>query len=183
MKSILIAIATAAIILLSSCQPEQEFLSPQQILKEKESVRNVVKAYNDASEERNFSKIVETLAEEVKFFGTDSAEIITTFPQFKEAIQQQWDEYERINYGHMQDVYIDMDPNGQIATIMYGMPVDLFKNNVHRHVYVRVQRTLKKQKGTWLIYSGIMGLANNEEIIPNTPPPAENTEEQEEETK
>ncbi len=179
MKSLLLAIATATIILLSSCKPEQEFLSPEQILKEKEAVQNVVKAYNDASEERNFSKIVETLAEEVKFFGTDSAEIITTFPQFQEAIKKQWDEYERINYGHMQDIFIDMDPNGQIATIMYGMPVDLFKNGDHRHVYVRVQRTLKKQKGTWLIYSGIMGLANNEEIIPDSKPvPAETTEEE-----
>jgi ketosteroid isomerase-like protein len=179
MKTILFAIATTAIIFLSSCKPEQEFLSPEQILKEKEAVQNVIKTYNDASEDRNFAKIVETLAEEVKFFGTDSAEIITTFPQFKEAIQLQWDEYERINYGHMQDVFIDMDPNGQLATIMYGQPVDLFKNGVHKHVYVRVQRTLKKQKGNWLIYSGIMGLANNTKIIPDQTQeeaPAETTE-------
>ncbi len=179
MKSLLIAIATATIILLTSCKPEQEFLSPQQILQEKEAVKNVIQKYNDAVEAESFSKVGETLAEEVKFFGTDSAEIITTYSQFQEAMTKQWEEYDKIDYGPMHDVFIDMDPNGQIATIMYGMPVDLVKNNIHKHVYVRVQRTLKKQKGSWLIYSGIMGLANNEEIIPAPAPEGtENTEEE-----
>ncbi len=179
MKSILLAIATASIILLASCKPQQEFLSQEQINKEKDAVQNVIKSYNDAAEAKNFSKVVETLAAEVKFFGTDSAEIITTFPEYKEAMEAQWDEYEKISYGELQDVFIDMDPHGQIATIMYGMSLDLVKHGIHEHVYVRVQRTLKKQKGTWLIYSGIMGLANNEKIIPDSIPPVEETEQEE----
>ena len=76
-------------LLFIGCKPEQKFLTPEQINEEKQQVMDVIKRYNTASEEKNFSAMVETLADEVIFFGTDSSEIIRTFADFKKTMKKQ----------------------------------------------------------------------------------------------
>ncbi len=146
-----------------SCQPKPQYLSPLEIQKEKEKVQKVIIEFHRAFEEKNFGKLVETLADEVIFFGTDSSEIIKTFADFKMAIDKQWQEYDRIDYGELRDVSIQMDDNATIASIIYGTNALISKGGVEVEYYLRIARILRKKNDRWLIVSGIAGIVRTDE--------------------
>lgn len=153
-------------IIAASCCPEKKELTSDQIDSEKQAVINVIKAYNQAAEDKNFSAMVETLAGEVIFFGTDSSEIIKTFADYKKQMLRQWEYYEAMKYGELYDSYIQMDDQANFASIIFGVPVTLTRNGITEKHFLRVSRTLKKEKGKWVIVSGIVGIARSgEEII------------------
>lgn len=144
-------------IFILSCAPEKNSID---FNKEKAAIVQVMKDYNKASEDKNFSAIVNTLASEVIFFGTDSAEIIKTFPEFKQKMLQQWESFDNMKYGDMVDVSIQMDPNAKLATIIFGVPLEITIGLHKTHLFLRVARTLKKEKDKWVIVSGIVGNAD-----------------------
>lgn len=149
----------AAVMLFPACQSEPKSLSKEQMEKEKVKVIDVIKAYNTASEKKNFGDMVETLAGEVTFFGTDSGEVIHSFDQFKETMLAQWKEYDMTRYGEISDMFIEIDPNANFASVIYGIPLYTKKGDVEENVYLRVARTLRKEKDKWVIVSGIVSIA------------------------
>lgn len=153
---------------LISCNPEQKFVTPEQIEKEKQQVINVIERYNTASEDKNFSAMVETLADEVIFFGTDSSEIIRTFAEFKKTMKKQWEQFERIDFGELADVSIQMDDNATFASIIFGVPCDITYQGETKRYYLRGSRTLKKEKNKWVIVSGILSVVSSNV---GSPPP------------
>lgn len=149
------------VIIMLSCEPEPKFLSPEQIEAEKEMIIQVNKDYNIASENKDFAAIVETLGDEVTFFGTDEDEVIKSFAEFKESIRKQWREYDRIEYGELQDVYVKIDNDASIASIIFGMPATVIKNEIENKYFLRVARTMEKKGDKWFIVSGIVGIARS----------------------
>lgn len=153
-----------SIIILYGCKSEPEYLPADQLEREKQAVIKVCNDYNKASENKNWTALVETLAEEVKFFGTDSSEVIRTFPDFKKKMLEQWQTYDKMVYGDMVDIEVLMDRQGTIASVIFGVPVFLQKGFDTTHYFLRGARTLKrdKEKGRWFIVSGIVGIARSD---------------------
>ncbi|ROL62104.1 hypothetical protein D9V86_02470 [Bacteroidetes/Chlorobi group bacterium ChocPot_Mid] len=143
-----------------SCTPQKEELTLKDIEKEKQAIIQVMKDYNTAAEEKNFSHMIETLAGEVIFFGTDSAEVIKTFAEFKAKMEEQWKTFDKMKYGEMYDIDIQMDDNAKLASIIYGTPLEITIGDQTAKLFVRVARTLRKEKGKWVIVSGIVGNAD-----------------------
>jgi len=150
------------IALISACCPEPKELTSKEIEYEKQAIVKVNQAYNKASENKNFAQMVETLADEVIFFGTDSAEVIKTFADFKAAMLKQWERYDKMIYGIIADVYIQMDNSASTASIIYGVPLTVTEknNSTSEYYFLRVARTMKKQRGSWVISSGIVGIVS-----------------------
>jgi ketosteroid isomerase-like protein len=145
----------------SGCGPSKnDELTTEQIVKEKERVKAIMEDYNRAFESESFSSIIETLSEDVVFFGSDSSEIIRSLSDFKNMIQKQWAEYD-IKYGKMVDTWIDMDSKGTLASIIYGIPAKVTMKGETLNYFFRVARTLKKQDNRWLITSGIVGITQD----------------------
>lgn len=157
MKKFLL-LSLSLILFLSSCQPNKKIMTPEQIEAEKAAIVKVMEDYHQASTDKDFGAVVSCLADEVIFFGTDSSEIIKTFAEFKTAIQKQWQEYDKIKYGPLNDVSIKMDKDAMLASIIFGVSADVEKDGIHTIYYLRVSRTLEKKDGKWFIVSGIMGI-------------------------
>ncbi len=155
---------------LAACAPEKDFLSPLELENEKTLIKDVMEDYNRASEEKSFGRIVETLADEVIFFGTDSSEVIKTFADFKKAIEKQWQEYDAVSYGELRDISIQMDDQATLATIIYGVNAVYTRNGVNQDYYLRIARILKKKNHKWLIVSGIVGIVRSDEALTVIPP-------------
>jgi ketosteroid isomerase-like protein len=147
-----------SILFISSCQPEPKYLTADDIKKEENEIIKVVTAYNKASENKNFAELLKTLADSVVFFGSDQGEVIKTFADYKAAIQKQWDEYEFTKYGDITDVFITMDKNATLASIIYGVELDAKRGTLEEHVFLRASRTLRKQNDKWVIVSGITSI-------------------------
>ncbi|MFC2130643.1 nuclear transport factor 2 family protein [Bacteroidota bacterium] len=145
------------IIFIVSCTPQKEELTIEEIEKEKQAIIQVMKDYNVAAESKNFSHMIETLAGEVIFFGTDSSEVIKTFADYKKKMIAQWEAFDKMKYGEMYDVSIQMDDNATLASIIFGTPLDITIGDETANLFIRIARTLKKEKGKWVIVSGIVG--------------------------
>ncbi len=145
-------------IFILSCAPEKNEMAD--LDKEKAAIVQVMKDYNKASEDKNFYAMVNTLASEVIFFGTDSSEIIKTFPEFKKQMLNQWKTFDKMKYGKMADISIQMDPNAKLASIIFGVPLEITIGVHKAKLFLRIARTLKKEKDKWVIVSGIVGNAD-----------------------
>ena len=153
-------------IVLAACTPEQKVLSKEETAKEHEAIIDVIKAYNKAMDEKNFYALTETLAGDVVFFGTDSAEVINTFADFKEKIKDQWRMFDNMLYGEMLDISIQMDPaSPRLASIIFGIPLKITIGDKTTNLFMRMNRTLKKENGHWVIVSGVVGTASYKQIL------------------
>ncbi len=144
--------------LLFSCSTSEEQLSTEEEVKEKDKVIEVLKAYNKAYEKKNFSEMVRYLANDLTFFGSDSAETIKSLSEFKVAIEKQWEDIDSMRYGNMVDIFVLIDSKGKLASAIYGIPLELWTNGKYVRLFLRVARTLKKEGGNWVIASGITGI-------------------------
>lgn len=153
----------AALISISACTPKKVYLSALEIEAEKEKVKMVINDYHRAFEGKNFGKLVETLADEVIFFGTDSSEVLKTFADFKKAVEKQWLEYDQVHYDELRDVSIQMDEAATWASIIYGVNADYLRDGVTNNYYLRIARIMKKKNNKWLIVSGIVGIVRPDE--------------------
>jgi hypothetical protein len=64
-------------------------LTDQEKQNEKKRIIELINTYNQGANERNWQKMVSTLANEIMFFGTDSGEVSSNFNEFKNTIQGQ----------------------------------------------------------------------------------------------
>jgi len=150
------------------CEPKKEYLTQQQLDIEKDKIKNVIIAFNKASEDEDFGKMVEYLSDEVTFFGTDSSEVMKTFAEYKKAIDQQWQVYDKISYSDLKDVTIFIDQYGSLATIFYGANARVTKEGTTNDYYLRGARVLEKNEDKWLIKGGLTGIVRTYEKIDNT---------------
>jgi ketosteroid isomerase-like protein len=153
------------LLVLFACSTNEEQLSTEEEVKEKDKVIEVLKAYNKAYEKKNFSEMVRYLANDLTFFGSDSAETIKSLSEFKVAIEKQWQDIDSMHYGDMVDVYILMDSKGKLASAIYGVPLELWSGRKNVRLFLRVARTLKKEGGNWVIVSGITGITRASKSI------------------
>jgi hypothetical protein len=140
----------------------EELLTEQQKQAERDAIAEVLNLYNEAAKEKNWSKMANTLAEEVTFFGTDSGEVSKNFSEFKNTMQKQWEEYDTFEYGKIQDLYIELDDYARYANVIFGSPLIYGRKNAKADtVFVIYQRTLNKEPLTkkWQIKSGILSIA------------------------
>lgn len=143
---------------LISCSSTEDQLSTEEEVKEKEKVVEVLKAYNQAYEKKNFTDMVRYLANDLTFFGSDSGETVKSLSEFKVAIEKQWQDVDSMKFGDMVDIYILMDSKGKIASAIYGIPLQIWSGGKSVNLFLRVARTLKKEGGQWVIASGITGI-------------------------
>lgn len=146
------------ILFLFACSTSEEQLTTEEMVKEKDAVLAVLQSYNNAYEHKNFPAMVDYLANDLTFFGSDSAEVIKSLTEFKEQIQKQWADMDTIRYGTMTDIFILLDPKGKVASVIYGIPMDIWTKGNQIHLFLRVSRTLKKEGGKWVIVSGITSI-------------------------
>lgn len=153
------------VLILLSCQPQPNYLTQEQIELEKQKVKETIEAYHKASEDKDFGAIVETLADEVIFFGSDSSEVIKSFADFKRLINEQWEVYDKTEYGEISDLYIQMDNQATLASVIYGVPLKVTRNDIVNEYFLRVSRTLKKKEDNWYIVSGVVGIVRTQEEV------------------
>ncbi len=166
MKKKLLFLLSISILAFWGCNSDKatetrELLTEAERKSEIEAIINTVKAYNKAANEKNWSDVVKTLDKEVQFFGTDSGEVSRNFNAFKETMQRQWNDYEEMHYGEIQDVYTELDDYANFANIIYGVPLRLVeKGGKTEEIFMIVQRTLKKDpvEKKWVIRSGILSI-------------------------
>ncbi len=157
-----------AVLMFYSCGRTCEELTQEEILKEKDAIISMLKSYNKAFQEKNFAGVVPTLSENIHFFGTDSAEVITSLQQYKKVVTDQFASYDQMVYGDIVDSYIEVDKFGSFASIIYGLPATIYKGGKTEKLFLRIARTLKKEGGNWRILSGIVGITNKA-TAPTTP--------------
>jgi hypothetical protein len=146
------------LLLFTGCGPDKpKELTDEQLSAEQESVKNVIVQYNKAFQNKNFQPIISLLSKNVKFFGTDSAEVINSFVDFKAEMEKEWKLFQSIEYGEMVDFSVFMDKGATLASVIYGLPCVMTLNGESQRYFLRYARTLKKEDGKWLIVSGIVG--------------------------
>ncbi len=146
------------VIFIVGCGVKQKDEPVVNLDEERKAVHQVIADYHQGNTDENWFQVEKTLAENVVFFGTDSAETIKSRAEFQTKLKEQAAKY-KIKYLQILDETITMDDKATVASIIYGVPINIeFRGNVY-HAFTRQSKTLKKENGNWLITSGIVGVA------------------------
>jgi ketosteroid isomerase-like protein len=146
-----------------SCGPKEHEGVPIEVkMKEEQAVWDVIEKYNEAYANKDFPGLVDYMSQDVVFFGTDSAEVIKSLAEYKEAMEKQWELYDSMVYGKIdeQDKFIEMDRNATLASVIFGAPLELTIDGKKATYFLRLHRTLKKENKRWLIVTGLVGIAS-----------------------
>ncbi len=153
-----------SVFLFTSCGPRQpQGLTFDVLMKEEEEVLEVLRKYNNAYANKDFAGLVDFMSQDVRFFGTDSAEVITSIAEYKEAMEKQWELYDTMKYGEMVDIFVEMDRNATVASVIYGAPLELTIDDKKIRYFMRLHRTLRKENNRWLIVTGLAGIASTDQ--------------------
>ncbi len=160
----LLTLFIIAIVAFSGCDNEKKYLTLDEIKQEENAIIKTLIANNKASEDENFAELLKTLADSVVFFGSDQGEVIKTFADYKDAIQKQWAEYDYTKYGEITDLFIAMDKNATLASVIYGIPFHAQAGALTEDLFLRVSKTLRKQNDKWVIVSGIISIQRQKPV-------------------
>ncbi len=161
-------------LILNACMNDNvQDLTKEQKEKAQAEIIDLMKQYNTAFQNKDFPGLVHTLHNDVVFFGSDSTEAIKSLTEFKEVVLKQWKFYDKMSYGEINNPTIYLDPLGTFASIIYGLPCyyrEVGKSD-DGYFFLRVARTLKKEKSGWKIISGIVSVTSTGKIHQDTSSP------------
>jgi hypothetical protein len=130
--------------------------------KEKQAVQTVIsnlwKAYelkDTAVMEKMF-----TTSTNLMWFGTDSAEVIRTFAQWKTQMKNDWELIDTIKMGELRNLSILVDSTGELASAVYEIPTNMTIGGKPSHLILRSSSMLKKENGEWRFVQGMVAFAS-----------------------
>ncbi len=147
-KFLLLLLLVSGFLFVSYGPGEHQGVPIEVKLKEEQAVWDVIEKYNNAYANKDFAGLVDYMSQDVVFFGTDSAEVIKSLAEYKEAMEKQWEQYDSMVFGKIEESekFLQMDRNATLASVLFGAPLFLTVDGVENRVFVRVHRTLKKEK-------------------------------------
>jgi len=145
--------------LLSGCGPRK--MSSGEITTEKKAIESLVAEYWKSYETKNLSAVTKffTAAGDLKFFGTDSAEVINTIAQMETQKKDDMGLLQTVKFGGMRNVSTVVANDGELGSIVCEIPVDMTVGGEQGHSLFRFAGTLRKENGEWRIVHGVVAMA------------------------
>jgi ketosteroid isomerase-like protein len=162
--------------IITSCSSNKgKILTQDQIKNEEKEITNVIKAYMNALQAKNFSPILTLLSKDVVFYGSSAGETIKNIDQIKAILEKQWKEWD-IQYGEIVDVFIKISYDGSLASVIYGVPITYKKATGEQGKYfLRYSVSLMSNKEKWEIVSGIVSQIDIDHVNADAAQKAEQT--------
>jgi ketosteroid isomerase-like protein len=145
--------------LFSGCGPRKK--SPEEITTEKKAIASLVADYWKAYETKNISAVAKffTASGDLKFFGTDSAEVINTTAEMEAQKKDDMELLQTVKVGGMKNVSLVLANDGELGSIVCEIPVDMTVGGEQGHSLFRFAGTMRKENGEWRIVHGLVALA------------------------
>jgi ketosteroid isomerase-like protein len=157
MRTILPFVITIS--LLAGCAPRG--LTPEQVAQEKEAIKTAITNYHkgyETKDEKLFKNLMST-SPDFMFFGTDVAEVITSPAEMETQKEYDFQLFESAKFGEMQDLAIQVSSNGDLASAVYQVPIELKMGGETSNATLRFAFTFLKENGSWKIVQGVAAMA------------------------
>ena len=145
--------------LLSGCGRQKT--TPVDTAKEKQAIESAITKFGKAYESKDLSTMTTLLSTsgELMWFGTDSAEVIKSVAQWETQMKNDWQVFESVKFGEVRNLSIQVASDGQLASAVYEVPLDMTIGGQLSHALFRFGCALKKENGEWRYIQGVAGVA------------------------
>ena len=145
--------------LLTGCGPKK--LSPVEAAAEKKAIETLIASFWKANTSKDLPAMIKlyTKSNGLLFFGTDSAEIITSISQWEAQMESDWELIQTIKVGELKNVSVLLAEDGTMGSIMCEMPTDLTAGGQLSHSLFRFASTVQKENGEWKLVHGMVAVA------------------------
>ncbi len=145
--------------LLSGCGPKK--MTPADIEAEKKALVSMVSEMWKAYEMRNVQGVTAlfTTSADLQFFGTDSAEILRTIPQWEAQAKNDLTLFQAAKFGEPRNVSVILSDDGGLGSIVCENPADMTVGGQQAHSLFRFASTVRKENGQWRFVQGMMAVA------------------------
>ena len=139
------------IALVSSCAPKT--LTQEDIAKEKKAVESVAVNYSKFVAAKNTDAVLSLFSNspELMLLGTDSAEVFKNKAQLKSLLEVDWQLFDVTKVGDLQNESILISEDGELASILYEVPLDSILAGQTTHALFRYAMTMVKEDKDWHI--------------------------------
>lgn len=151
-KLIYLAVIT---LFISSCNRYE--LNPEQLVVEKHSIENQIQKILSGYSEKDYEAVLGVFSEsdELIVFGTDVNEIFRSKSEFKEQLKNDFQLFESVKFGELQNLSIRISKSGDLAVAVFEAPAEMEFDGLIFHTFFRSARTFIKENGSWLLVQSL----------------------------
>jgi ketosteroid isomerase-like protein len=145
--------------LLAGCAPK--VLTPEQVAQEKEAIKAAIASYHKGYETKDveiFKNLISS-SPDFMFFGTDVAEVIKSSAEMDTQKEYDFQLFESAKFGETQDLAIQVSSDGDLASAVYQVPIELKTGGETSNATLRFAFTFRKENGWWKIVQGVAAMA------------------------
>lgn len=157
MKRLIILLLLA--IIMSGCGKKE--MTPQEKSAEIESLKSQLVKFLKSYESKDLAmaKSLISSSDDFMMFGTDSAEIIRSVPDFENQMKNDWQLFDSVKAGELRILNIQLANSGDIAAAIYEVPLDVVIGGNSSHMLFRNAVTYKKENGEWRLIQALTSVA------------------------
>ena len=135
--------------LLYGCGPQK--MSPADIATEKKAIESLVANFWKAVESKNPAAVTKlfTTSGDFLFFGTDSAEVMRTIPQWESQAKYDWELFQTVKIGEMKNFSSVLADDGGVGSIVCEIPADMTVGGQMTHSLFRFAAAVRKENSEW----------------------------------
>jgi len=154
-----IMIFVLIVALCSGCGPAK--MSPGDIDTQKKAIESLASGFWKAYEAKDLPVVTKlfTTSGDLLFYGTDSAEVIKTIPEWETQAKADWELFQSVKFGAMRNVSTILSDDGSLGAIVCEVPADITSGGHQEHSLFRTSMTLRKESGEWKLVSGMVAVA------------------------
>jgi len=149
----------AIVALLAGCGPPKT--SPGDAAAEKKAIETLVSDFWKGYEAKNVAATLKlyTSSGDLLFFGTDSAEVIRTIPQWENQAKNDWELFQTVKFGALKNIAVLLAGDGELGSIVCEIPVDMTVGGQQSHSLFRFAGIARKENGGWRLVHGMVAIA------------------------
>ena len=138
--------------LVASCatvkMTSEQMTDSEQMTVNKTAVKSMIIKLNNAYSSKDIETVtgIYSTSAKLMIFGTDSAEVITSFSEWKAQVISDFQLIESIKFGEVRNLSIQISSTCDLAAAVYEVPVDMVYGGQNSHVLFRSANTWIKEK-------------------------------------
>jgi ketosteroid isomerase-like protein len=126
---------------------------------EQAAVKKVIADFQSAYMAKDWSRMEGLFSGDLKFFGTDSAEVIRSVADFRKQMTDDWQVIDSPKLEGTRNLSIILDRDHEVASAIYETPFSGKAGGEMMSGTMRFAQTFRKENGNWKLVHGLVSMA------------------------
>lgn len=160
MKNLSLLLGLFALFLLPACEnteatPPAEEAPGMSADEARSQIDSLIQVFLSTYSTKNPDNMAAMVTDDLHFFGTDSAEVITNSAGFREQMSNDFKLFETARFEAVRHRSIVLDEDNELASAVFEVPVTMTAGEQSNRAVIRFAQTFRREGDSWRLVQGM----------------------------